>query len=253
MPAFNTAGLIRYGVALGMLCGIAASALGAGDSSQQRSGESQPANTPGPSETLFDFNIPAQALAVALNKYASLTERAALFRSEMVAGRISAAVQGRYTPEAALAVMVQGTGLVLEKIPGDSGDAFVLKPAAPTSSSMQAALNSSGTYPALLQNRLWEALCRSARTAPGRYHALLSFQVDDMGRLRQAELLGSTGDAGRDAAMLDALGHVQMDSSPPPAMPQPLIMAILPNEPGRADGGRHCDDRSAGKTGVSRP
>lgn len=250
MPAFSTAGLIRCGITLGMLCGLAAQALGAGDNVQS-SGEVQPVLAPGPSEALFDFDIPAQPLAAALNKYSSLTERAALFRSDVVAGRTSTAVRGRYTPEAALSLMVQGTGLLLEKITTDPSDAFVLKPVSPPPSSMQAALTDAGAYPALLQIHLWDALCRNARTAPGRYRALLSFQVDGMGWLRRVQLLGSTGDADRDAAMLDALGHVQMDAPPPPAMPQPLTMVILPNEPGRADGGMHCHDRSP--EGTSRP
>lgn len=112
MAVVSATGLMRHGIALGMLCGLATPVPSAADDLQT---QARPASAPAPSALLFDFNIAAQPLAAALDKYAALTERAAFFRSDIVAGRTSTAVQGRYTSEEALSLMVQGTCLFPEK------------------------------------------------------------------------------------------------------------------------------------------
>ncbi len=189
---------------------------------------------------LIEFNIPAQPLSLALNRYASLTSRATLFRSELAAGRISGGVQGRYTPEAALSQLLEGTGLVFEKIDDGPANAFVLRAAGSSAASLQAALASAGDYPGLLQRRIWDALCASSPAAPGRYRALLRFQVDEEGQLFHARLLHSTGDARRDKALLNALDGVHMGAPPPSGMPQPLTMLVLPDDPSAPRAERRC-------------
>lgn len=189
---------------------------------------------------LIEFNIPAQPLSLALNRYASLTSRATLFRSELAAGRTSGGVQGRYTPEAALSQLLEGTGLVFERIDDGPANAFVLRTAGSSAVSLQAALASAGDYPGLLQRRIWDALCASPPAEPGRYRALLRFQVDERGRLFQARLLNSTGDARRDTALLNAIDGVRMGAAPPTGMPQPLTMLVLPDDPAAPRAERRC-------------
>lgn len=183
----------------------------------------------------FDFDIPAMPLAAALNLYAAVSERPALFDSEMTVGRTSSSVRGRYSPEAALHLLLEGTDLVAEKLESNVGETFLLKRAgtrAVVPNVGMAELFNADGYPGLVQARIWEALCADSRTAPGRYSSLLRFQVDAAGRIYGMRLLGSTGDSGRDAALLEALQHVQIDLAPPPTIvAQPLTMMVLPSDP----------------------
>ncbi|MDC8759660.1 energy transducer TonB family protein [Janthinobacterium fluminis] len=237
MPCY-AARLSRLGAVLALLCGLAAPASAADGAAGP-----PPAAADAPGR-LFDFDIAAQPLAAALNRYASLTERAALFRSEVVAGRTSSAVVGRFTPEAALSLLLAGTGLLAERASSGPADVFVLKAQAAPASAMQTALASAGAYPGLVQARIWDALCAHAGTAPGAYRALLRFYVDGGGAVQRPRLLRSTGDARRDAAMLDALRRVRMAAPPPADMPQPLTVIVLPDERRVAGAGPHC--RSGG-------
>lgn len=228
--------LSHRGVVLWAMCMFAASAWAADGVVMPPSGDARP-RAPAPETTgqFFSFDIPAQPLAAALNHYASITERAALFRSEVVAGRTSSAVRGRYTPEAALAMLLEGTGLVADRTRTGPVEAFALKVLAQPVPSMPAAWAGAGDYPGLVQARLWQALCGGIRTAPGRYRALLRFHVDAVGGIQRVQLLGSTGDTDRDTAMLETLGHVRMDAPPPAGMLQPMTMLILPGERGSPD------------------
>ena len=70
------------------------------------------------------FNIPAGPLSQVLNRYSA---EAGLFVSghgDLSTGRQSPGVQGRYSPEAGLAALLAGTGLVADRLP-DGG--FVLR------------------------------------------------------------------------------------------------------------------------------
>jgi TonB family protein len=244
----HSARLSRRGVALWMLCGFASPALagiGAGVGARAADG----ADLPPPADmqhgvmqdSVHDFNIPAQPLAAALNRYADISGQSTVFSSEMAAGRTSSAVQGRYASENALRLLLDGTGLIVEKHPSSLGDIFLLKensqPDAPRAG--VATLFSQGGYPGLIQARVWQALCADTRTAPGRYRILFRFEVDAAGRLADARLLSSTGNNSRDAALLDALRRVQVDVPPPAAvLQQPLTMLLLPDDPHAAP---QCD------------
>jgi len=204
-----------------------------------------PAETPASSNSatagdgLFAFDIPSLPLNVALSRYATITKRPALFRSEMVVGRLSSVVRGLYLPEIALRMLLQGTGLIAEQIAAGHEDVFVLREddavAQPQADGNKKIADL--PYLSIVQARLWDTLCRSASTAPGNYRALLRFHLDATGQLQRARLLGSTGDAHRDAAILNALRRVRMDSTPPLSMPQPVTILILPRD---ADGTQHC-------------
>jgi hypothetical protein len=78
---------------------------------------------------------------------------------------------------------------------------------------------------------------------PGAYRSLLRFQIDAAGRLEYPQLLGSTGDARRDAALLETLLNVRIDVAPPTDIAQqPLTMIILP----LGQGGPSCDTEAEG-------
>lgn len=60
----------------------------------------------------ISFNIPAQDLGSALTAFADKAGLRLLFPSDLVAGRRSAPLTGAFTPDAAMARLLQGTGLV---------------------------------------------------------------------------------------------------------------------------------------------
>ncbi|MGJ7498853.1 secretin and TonB N-terminal domain-containing protein [Variovorax sp. ZT5P49] len=190
----------------------------------------EPAVVPAPREP-FDFDVPAQPLASALERYAVITDQTVVFSDALVAGRMSAPVNGRYAPQAALAALLSGTGLIAEDPGGRLKGTFVLRQqpaeaaaAAPASSGLDRG------YDGLIQVRVWEALCADPRTAPGNYRASLLLNIDLSGRLTSPRLIGSTGDTRRDQAMVAALNGLRMEHSPPAELRQPLTLVILPSD-----------------------
>jgi hypothetical protein len=191
-----------------------------------------------PAEPHLVFDIPALPLADALKRYGAMTREPALFRSEMLVGLRSRAVRGRLTPQAALRLLLEGTGLEAEKVHTAAGMALALKVAGVPGAAPPAAqpVDVAG-YPGLIQARVWAALCEDSRTRPGAYRSLLRFGVDAAGRIERPRLLGSTGNATRDVAMVQVLQRVRLASSPPADMPQPVTLLIVPFD---ADGGAQC-------------
>jgi outer membrane biosynthesis protein TonB len=212
---------------LWLLSGLAGSA----QASENRQTSPQPARAD--NSARLDFDIPAQPLAAALKRYATHSNRPTLFRSEMVVGRTSSPVRGLHSPEAALRLLLEGTGLVAKNVHGGPADALILKEAVAATHIAHAGTEGVDTdYGAWVQARVWQALCADPRTVPGTYRSLLRFQVDAEGHIRHPRLLAATGDPDRDSAVLAALQRVRIDRSPPPALAQPLTMVVLPRDPG---------------------
>src|SRR5690606_23862997 len=163
------------------------------------------------------FDIPSQQLEAALDSYARITGHPAVFPSDLLVGRISAPLHGVYTAETALQILLQGTGLMAARRSSRAGDTFVLQSIQPLADVPHAASSLSITedgYAGLAQRRIWQALCADARTRPGSYEALLRFSLGNDGLLHEARLLGSSGDAARDAALLQVLQRVRIESVP---------------------------------------
>jgi hypothetical protein len=195
--------------------------------------------------TLMAFDIPAQPLGQALRKYASISHLPAIAPSELLAGRTSSAVHGKYAAPEALQQLLVGTGLRVEPVPGGAAGGFILEPGEGTA--MVPPLHASDIapdldgYPALVQSRIWQALCARPQTAPGTYRLILRFEIDAIGQLQRVRVLGS-GDAVREAAVLAALQALRLDFPPPPAFPQPMTLLI---ETHAAAGGPSCDPRAS--------
>ena len=230
----QAAGLTRGGAVLWLLCGLAGSAWASEDAKPppqplQGSQMVEPTDNSAP----LDFDIPAQPLAAALRRYATHSNRPTLFRGEMVVGRTSSPVHGRYSPDAALRLLLEGTGLIVENVHGGPADALILKEAGVATNPGRTGTEGVDTdYGAWVQARVWQALCADPRTAPGRYRSLLRFQVDADGHVQHPRLLTTTGDPDRDSAVLATLKRVRVDRSPPPDLVQPLTMIVLPRDAG---------------------
>lgn len=196
----------------------------------------------------FFFDIPAQPLADALQRYAMISGRPALFSSAQVAGLTSSPVHGELPADTALERLLTGSGLTVQRARTGPAEAFVLK--ASTTESPSPSYDAPATaYAGRVQAGVWAALCANTLTRPGQYRTLLRFEIDATGTLRQARLLTSTGERRRDAAVLGVLATVRIDGAPPPDLAQPLTMVLLPRDPDHADASPVC--RSQGKDGHS--
>lgn len=172
------------------------------------------------------FDLPAQPLKGALSRYDAQTNMSVFYPSELAEGRTSHAVHGTLAPEQALYRLLQGTGLAARAA---AGDAFVLVPSGeePASSDAQSEPSARQPYDGLVQAHVRQALCARPALALGTYRLALAVQIDAAGRVRRARLLDTTGDRGRDAAILQALRQVDIGRAP--ANPeQPFVLLVRP-------------------------
>ncbi|HEY4317898.1 MAG TPA: TonB C-terminal domain-containing protein [Herbaspirillum sp.] len=168
------------------------------------------------------FDIPAQPLQNALDAFGAASGFSGLYSVTSTAGRISSPVQGRYSPDAALRMLIGDTGLAVRYT---AADAFILEPE--SADAAPAAAHAGDAYYGALQSQVRGAFCGDSRLARGDYRLAMSFRVDGQGKVRQAALLSSTGDAARDHAVLETLAGIRLEH--PPADPsKPFTMLILP-------------------------
>lgn len=185
----------------------------------------------------IEFDIPAQGLDSALDRYVRTSGAQLLYETSLAAGRRSPGVKGRLTTEAALRALLAGSGLVGMRA---DVDAFIITPATRTEAAITAPRAPDSRFLGALQARMLSALCGDARTRPGAYRVALELWITPGGTIRRGALLGSTGDETRDAALIEALRGLEIGATPPPALPQPVILAIAPKPP-RETG--DCDGR----------
>lgn len=187
--------------------------------------------------TQFDFDLPAQPLATALDRFAGITGHAALFGSGLVDRRMSAPLRGRYTPETALRRLINGSGLAVEEVHAGEVAAWVLKPAAPVREAAgndphadePAGVAAPSRHDGLVQQRVLQALCTNPRTALPGYRALVRVEPGAAGGPMSVKLLAPTGNAERDAALVRLLQRVQVE--PPEGGGTSLTLLILPGSP----------------------
>jgi hypothetical protein len=178
------------------------------------------------------FDLPALPLSQALEQYDARTSVSVFFPSELVAGRVSHAVHGYFSPEQALRLLLEGTGLMLQSA---AEQAFVLAPeSGPPAVTDAAAANPvplpapmSRSYDAVLQSTIMQTLCAHPDLALGQYRLALRVRIDATGRVRQVRLLDTTGNARRDAAIVDTLQGIALGQAPAdPA--RPFVLLVQP-------------------------
>lgn len=175
---------------------------------------------------LVSFDIPAQPLNAALTAYGAATGLQMLYNSALADGRRSEGVTGTLTPDAALRALLAGSGLVGHRT---DIDAITIAPASPQrAAGATPAVVPDARFLGALQAGILEALCRRGETRPGSYRLALQLWISPDGAIRRAVLLGSTGSAGRDAALAGALQDLAIGMAPPAGMPQPVTMTIVP-------------------------
>lgn len=185
---------------------------------------------------LIAFDIPAQPLVSALETYGAASRREVLYDARLATGRVSNPLKGVFTPEAALPILLGGTGLTAQYT---AHDAFVVV-AAPAETvgratarpTTDAALPEDriryAPYYGLVQQRIKDAFCGTAAIRPGGYRVALRFWIGSSGAVLRSKRLGTTGDPDRDLAIDDTMRRLTMEEAPPAGLAQPFTMVILP-------------------------
>jgi hypothetical protein len=194
------------------------------------------------------FRIPAQSLASALQAYGQATGIQVLYESNSAVGRTSVAVEGTFAADAALNLLLKGTELQVRYI---RPDAITLAPPsvdginrAPPTVPLAASDLSLGTlrvrgssgsdsrlqdYSQGVQMDIQNALRRNPKTRDGSYRAVLDLWIDSARTIERTELLRSTGDRDRDAAVAATLRGVTITRPTPANVPQPVRVGIVVN------------------------
>lgn len=184
----------------------------------------------GVGRTLIELDIPSQPLASALERYGDATGREVLYDSGLAVDRRSSAVTGPMTPEAALYTLLQGTGLAARFMMDGT---FVLTPAQSSDRQNNAALLAPQEhYYARIQLRLRQVLCTNIETRPGSYRLVALFWIGTAGRVARYERLGTTGLPERDRNIDLTLARLAVGAPPPAGFSQPILIMILPDQPG---------------------
>jgi hypothetical protein len=192
------------------------------------------------------FSIPRQPLAGALQAYGQATGIQVLYESNSAVGRTSGAVEGAFTADAALNLLLAEADLKVRYIrpdaitlalPSAEGVSYT-PPAIPLGSSSLSlgTLRVRGTnddaaglqdFSQRLQMDIQNALRKNPRTRDGSYRAVLDLWIDSARTIERTELFRSTGDRDRDAAVATALRGVTVSRPTPANTPRPVRVVIV--------------------------
>lgn len=189
------------------------------------------------SETKIQFGIPSQALGSALEAYARIASREVLYDGALAAGRRSSSVEGVYTPETALEILLAGSGLWASSKDAEFfvvGLASAEQPASAAASSQSAAQL---RYYARVQEGLRAEFCGDS-ALPNGTRVAARLWVGQSGRVLQAKRLSSTGNDELDRQVEAGLRRLDLGASPPADFAQPITILVIPSGPGK---GQSCD------------
>lgn len=168
----------------------------------------------------WQLDIPSQPVDEAIYRLGAVSGVQIFADGKAVAGRKSKVISGEYTAEEALRHLLAGTGLVARSAgPG----------------AMMVTLGLVGlegemvrqNYSIALQRAAVAALCRHGGESLGQYRLALRMWIAEQGYPERIDLLSSTGDEERDSRIRRALLTMSTEE-PPLALPQPVVMVILP-------------------------
>jgi hypothetical protein len=203
--------------------------------------------TAGATDAPITFQIPAQPLATALQAYGQRTGVQVLYESESAIGRKSVAVEGEFTRDQALELLLSGANLQVHHTRPDAitiaprhiggKDGPPVDPLAKADLSIGElrvrAPNQAGglrplqEYNESIQFDIQSALRNKPKTRSGNYRTVLDLWIDSARVIQRAALLQSTGEADRDAAVTTALRGLTTSRQPPANAPQPVRVVIV--------------------------
>lgn len=192
------------------------------------------------------FQIPSQPLATALQTYSRLTGVQLLYESGAAGERLSVPVEGEYTRDAALRMLLADTDLVIRYTRSNS---ITLVPASADPDAPPEAVFGGGVdltldtlvvrrqrpssdpsqlraYTGVIQSDIQHALRKEAKTRSGTYSAGIKLWIDNPRTVRKTELFRSSGDQERDETIARVLDGMQVSQAPPANTPQPVMVMI---------------------------
>ena len=208
----------------------------------------------------LDFNIAAQSLTAALERYSTICGRQVLYDAALAQNRRSTAVVGHLAPEAALQTLLTGTDLVVRYT--DNQDFVLMSPAmAKAADQAKAEADRGGDatapddtetgdgtlalatltvdgatdvgsradfrdYATVVRSDIQAALHRNEVTRAGNYTIGVKIWVDGVGDVTRSEIVQSTGDDQRDGVIAGVLHDLRISKAPPQDMPQPVSVMI---------------------------
>ncbi|ABD06920.1 conserved hypothetical protein [Rhodopseudomonas palustris HaA2] len=192
------------------------------------------------------FRIPAQPLIGALQAFSQQSGVQVMFETAAAAGFNAPSVEGEFTPDMALRLLLADTDL---KIRYSRSRAITLAPVTAPDPDLPPPLslgatdlaletlhvggrdaadaNRLGEYVASVQSDIQKAMRRVNRAQGGEYRFAVRLWVDPASRaIARAELDGSTGDPARDARIADLLHTMTLSRQPPPNVPRPIRFLV---------------------------
>jgi hypothetical protein len=195
------------------------------------------------------FNIPSQPLAAALQAFGQQTGIQVLYESGSAAGFTSVAVVGTFDPEAALLLLLSGTDLKM-RFSGERAITIALPSAGGNgppaqvvgtdislgtmrvrSSQETRQRNGLAEFSQGIQSDIETALQRNVATRSGNYRFTIGLWLDAAHAVRRAEMLQSTGQHDRDAAVLATLQGLVVSRQAPENTPQPVRVVVVVRSP----------------------
>lgn len=173
------------------------------------------------------FDVPAQPLATAIERFSAATGQDFIYNSNLTQGRQSSAIRGEFTIEAALAKMLEHTGLSAQRM---KNGLLALGPSAATLDEHKS--GTTAQFYAEIQSGLRAVMCANQEARPGRYRLAMRLWIDTKGRLTRYEQVGSGGSREIDGAIRQAVSQLDLSVVPPADVEQPVVIVILPQAPG---------------------
>lgn len=218
-------------------------------------GASDSPSKPSPAaQSTAAFDIPPQSLMSAVETFAATTGIQVLYDRPVGDRPASPGVHGRMSPEAALAALLKGTGLVARFT--DTRDVVLhpLESASPSQSAAPSDLpklslsplrvegapvievgrdsdTENNLYAVLIRTDVRQALAKSVNTSRDTYDAILELWIAPKGEIQHVSVIASSGKALRDLAILKVVGDLQLDAPPPVNLPQPVRITVHARRP----------------------
>jgi hypothetical protein len=190
--------------------------------------------TPAWAAAPLPFDIPAESLEAALDAYGAASHVQVLYETKLTAGRRSTAVDGNYTPEAALRLLLSGSGLDFAYTE-DRSVTLVLATAVPPPVRKARSVADFDHFLGGVQTGILAAMCRRPEARPGHFRMAMQLRIGPSGAVEHPVLLSSTGNPARDAAIIDIVSHLFFTEGPPTDMPQPVTLVLSPDASGGAE------------------
>jgi TonB family protein len=197
------------------------------------------------------YDIPAQALEAALLTLGRQSGIDVLYQRGVLDGLMSAPLRGDFSPPAAVATMLRGTGL---RHRFTSATAVLILPAAlPATSAESARTAPGGNAPRLVLDRLRVTAARmiggtaardyrpfgqtirtaisrklqeDPRTSKRQFKVRIAVELDDHGVIRSLRVQRGSGQVRLDRHITEVLNGTSMPVPPPPGLPQPIWFEI---------------------------